>query len=842
MKNLIISTLLITLLLSLPLHAQVAPDFLTLPYYSVADVDNAFSTFVNPAGLGIKNGYSHFIIAPIDENEKNYDFGLVLGGQFFGFTCEFIRNDLTANRNRYTTGFGLGKEWLYGGVAYSWTSGLDRQNNWDAGVIVRPLRFISFGAVVHGINQPRVFDKYLNKNTLTSPGCDLGVAFRPLWLLHNSLNWFGNRLTFNADAKLRKYDYTYLQSGMIDINNTDNYDENIEWYFGANVEILPGVIGNFTYSPELEEGPHQHDEKFVAGVTIKIGIEETGYISDKENGTGWVGFTELYHPTILKKKHERFVKIKLQGSLIEYQSDNSIWRPKQRTLYELIRQIERYGEDPDIAGIVIRFDNFSAGWAKLQEIREALLDFEYSGKSVVAYLENCGNGGYYIASVADQVFMNPVGRLNLSGLAVHSMYLRGTLDWIGINPQFTRTGRYKTAMDQYTRENMSNGEREALDYVLDELFDIYIKDIADGRGYIEEQMLELIDDGPFTAADAFSAGLVDSLIYDDQIEDVLKYFFNKKVTLITEKKQEKYIKPDYTWYDLREKTVAIIFATGAITTGESSEGGLFSGKTMGSSTMMRAIRKAREDKKVKAIVLRIDSPGGSVLASDIIMREVKRCGEDENPKPVIVSMSDVAGSGGYYIACMADTIIAMSGTITGSIGVISGKMSFNDLFKKLKIKSETLTRGKHADMWNIDHSFTDEEWTKLNKETNQYYQTFLERVAEGRDLEIYDVDSVAQGRIWTGEQAADRKLVDLTGGLAFAIQVAAQSANIREGESFRIKLLPSGYDFDLGNEFMSAAMRNMPENLQKLVGVLNTETNWEDGESLLLMPYTIEIE
>ncbi|NQU06145.1 MAG: S49 family peptidase, partial [Calditrichaeota bacterium] len=445
------------LLFALPLHAQVAPDFLQLPHYSVANVDNAMSLVINPAGLGIKNGQSIFVLAPFKEKTVAGDFGFAYGGQLTGFSSEFIRNGISGNRNKYTTGFGLGWKWLYMGAAYAWTSGLDRQNNWDVGAIARPLRFISLGAVARGINQPRVFDQHLNQNMLSSVGWDLGIAFRPFAILNRINAGFGNRITLNADVKLRKYDYTLRNTRTRIIYNlpsivfeTDNYQENVEWRFGADVEIIPGITGSVDYSPEVKEGVHQQDEQLFAGLTMNFGVIQTGarQSNPDRSGVAWVGVTELYHPTMLKERHERFVEIKLRGSIIEYQDERVWWRPRQRTVYELIRKIEAYGEDPDVAGIIIRLENFSAGWAKLQEIRDALLEFEYTGKSVVAYLENCGNGGYYIASVADQIFMNPVGSLNLTGLVAHSMYLRGTLDCIGINAQYATTGRYKTATDQ----------------------------------------------------------------------------------------------------------------------------------------------------------------------------------------------------------------------------------------------------------------------------------------------------------------------------------------------------------------------------------------------------------
>ena len=825
------------------LHAQVAPDFLLLPHHSVATTDNALSPVINPAGLGIRHGHSVYLVAPYQQKAGLGDWGIALGGEHLGFVGEFKRNDALSIRNRYTLGFGFGRKFLYLGSAYSWTKGVDRQNKWDIGCIIRPLRFVSFGAVVRCLNQPRVFDRFLRANIKSSVGWDLGLAFRPLAIFNSTNRGYGNRITLTADANLRKYSYTLSEGGSISPSDVDEYLDNISYKFGATIELAPGVRGYLEYLPDVREGLHAHDEQYSAGLTLFVGIVEAGVQQRTEtrDGLAWLGATRFSHPTILKKHREKFVELRLKGPLVEYQSASSWWQPRYRTLYSVIRKIERYSEDPDVSGIVLRLENFTAGWAKLQEIRDALLDFMYTGKSVVVYLETCGNGGYYLASVADHIFMNPVGHLGLTGLSAHTMFMRRTLDWVGLDPQYASSGRYKSASDSYTREEMSDAQREALNSILDELFKEFIADIAEGRGYIEEQVRDLINDGPFTAADAFSAGLVDSLVYDDEIEDVLRAFFGSKTTLIAEKKHDWKVELNDTWDDLREKSIAIIFCSGEITPGESSEGNLFSDETMGSTTIASALRKARENKCIKAIVLRIDSPGGSLLASDIILREVKRCRDGDDRKPVIVSMSDVAGSGGYYIACMADTIIAMAGTITGSIGVVSGKMTYHNLLKKLKIGTETINRGNHADMWSGERSFTDEEWEKLKRETDQYYRNFVELVAEGREMDTSAVNEVAQGRIWTGSQAAEKGLVDLNGGLELAIQIAALAGNIREGESFCIKMFPRGYEIGIGSSFLNVMMREMPESIQRFVGIIEEETRWEAGEPLLLMPYKIEI-
>ena len=828
--------------------AQVASSFLSLPPHSVATTDNALSPVINPAGLGIRNGQSIYLTAPYLEKADFGDWGFALGGSGLGFVGEFVRNDVQQNRNRYTFGFGLGRGIIHVGTAYSWTKGVDRENRWDIGLIARPFRFISLGAVVRGVNSPRVRDEFRSRlNARQAVGWDLGAALRPFAIFGPSVGKYGNRLTISADAKLRYDPETVLKANealTVWIDNEDGYFENINYKFGASIEIVPGITGNLDYLPEVKYGMHAHDVEFHAGLSLNFGRMEIGGQQREDGGSGvsWICRTIYYQPTVLKKTAEKFVEIRLEGPLVEYQGDVPWYLPRDRTLYRLIRQIEKYGEDPDVAGIVLRFDGFRAGWAKLQELRDALLEFMYTGKSVVAYLESCGNGTYYLASAADHIFINPVGEVGLTGLSAHTVFIRRTLDIFGIDPQFAHIGRYKSSSEMYDRDDMSDSQREELDFVLDELFDEFVFGIADGRGYIDAQVRELIDDGPFNAADAYSAGLVDSLVYEDELEDVLKYFFSDRTVLIKEQKHDRRLTIHDEWHDLRTRSIAIVYGSGTIVRGKSSEGGLFSEETMGSGTIVRALRKAHEEKSVKGIVFRIESPGGSMLASEEILREVKRCTEGDDRKPIIVSMSDVAGSGGYYIGCMADTIIAQPGTITGSIGVITGKMTYNRLQGKLGISTETLTRGRHADMWGGHRSFTDEEWEKLHRDVDHYYRTFLERVAEGRGMDTSEVSEVAQGRIWTGSQAVERGLVDMMGGLSLAVELAAYKAGLREGERFNIKMYPDRKDFDAGQELIGVILGRIPESLRQITSILSKETLWEDGEPLLLMEYRVEIE
>jgi len=262
---------------------------------------------------------------------------------------------------------------------------------------------------------------------------------------------------------------------------------------------------------------------------------------------------------------------------------------------------------------------------------------------------------------------------------------------------------------------------------------------------------------------------------------------------------------------------------------------------MGSKTMSKAIKNARDNKDVEAIVFRVDSPGGSALASELITREVKRTTEGDDKKPFIVSMSDVAGSGGYYVACHADSIVAMPTTITGSIGVVSGKFNYAELQKKIKLKHETLRRGEHADMYAGYRSFTDEEWDKLRDHIDQFYQAFIGQVADGRGMDTSAVNAVGQGRIWSGKAAEKNGLIDRTGGLDLAIDMAARAAGIKDGEEFNVKIYPKGGQLTLTAALEGATRTLLPESVIKVAKMFSNETQWKDGEVLYVMPYEMDI-
>ncbi len=804
----------------------VPPTFFSLPQHSVAATDGSLSILANPAGLGISNGSSTMLMLPYQKETQFGDWGFALKDDGFGFSAEVFNHD-DINQRRYTWGLGGGDDGFYMGFGYSWTTGIDRKNNWDFGVLSRPMRCVSFGAVARGINQPEINGEKSNV------GYDLGLAFRPLAPFGPIGNNYGDRLTISADFNLRRFDET-------DIFTEEGYFDEMGMKIGVQAVILPGIVAHVDYLPEVK-GNLARPEEIIGGLSFSFGNSGFGsHHRSSGTGTAFVNFSDQKEKTILKKKSEKFVKLNLRGTIVE-QNRGGFFSKPSRTIRNFNKLMKKLTDDPEVEGIYLKMEGFGAGWAKMQEMRDALVKFKEAGKQIVVYAESLGNGTFYLASVADRIYMPPTGSLHLTGLAAHMQFLRGTLDWIGVEPQLEHIGKYKSASDMLTRDNMSDAQAEATNAILDDIYDVFVNAVAEGRGKTVEEVKNLFDEGPFSDNEALESGLIDKLVYEDEIEDLIKELADGEPAIQKEFMYKMWREKNTEWEDFRKKSIAIIYGTGGITSGKSSSGGLFGGETMGSVTISKAIKAARENKDVDAIVFRVDSPGGSALASELITREVIRTTEGDDKKPFIVSMSDVAGSGGYYVACQADSIVAMPTTITGSIGVISGKFNYGEFQKKLKLNHETLRRGEHADMYAGYRSFTDEEWVKLRDHIDQFYQTFISQVADGRGMDTSAVNAVGQGRIWSGKAAEENGLIDRTGGLDLAIDMAARAAGIKEGEKYNTKIYPKGGISEL-NELLEGAVRTvLPESVVKVANMIGNETKWADGEVLYVMPYEVDI-
>jgi len=456
-------------------------------------------------------------------------------------------------------------------------------------------------------------------------------------------------------------------------------------------------------------------------------------------------------------------------------------------LNDLLANIHKAKTDENISGIYIEIGYLSAGFATLEEIRNALLDFKESGKFITTYSEVYTQRAYYIASVSDDICIYPEGAIELKGLNSTITFYTDALKKIGVEPQIIRHGKFKSAVEPFMLTEMSAANREQTELYIGSIWDEYVDNVAEDRGLTNERLNEIINNFEIrNPKDALNLGLVDRLCYRDQLQNHLSTLM--KETKYSEVKfisLNKYQKVNYenARAKFKKDKIAVIYAQGEIRSGEGSE------TIIGSERISKALRKAREDDKVKAIVLRVNSPGGSALASDVIWRESKLAQE---VKPVIVSMGDVAASGGYYIACAADKIYASPNTITGSIGVFGILMSFEELYtEKIGLTFDQVKTNRFADLGNTTRPLTKEEYTIIQESVVEIYETFTSKVAEGRNMSQRNVDAIGQGRVWSGVNAMDINLIDEYGGLNDAIKGAAELAEL---DDYRVYELPEQKD------------------------------------------------
>lgn len=476
-------------------------------------------------------------------------------------------------------------------------------------------------------------------------------------------------------------------------------------------------------------------------------------------------------------------------------------------------------------------------WAKVQEVHDAIVDFRKSGKQAIAFLEYVGEKEYFIATACDRIVLMPGASLDLNGLATYEVFLRGTLDKIGLYPDILHIGDYKTAYNSLTEKGFTPAHREATESMTRDLYDQLVRAIADGRKKSEDEVRALIDEGPFTPDEALRVGLVDDLAYADQVDELA--LGGQSLTRL---QAEDYVNVTPRSLGLnRGPRIAVIYATGVIAAGRGGYDPL-AGNVLGADTIIKHIKDARKDRSVRAIIVRIDSPGGSATASDAIWRELVLTRDENKDRPLVVSMSDLAASGGYWIAMASPYIVAQPGTLTGSIGVITGKFVTGGVYEKLGANIDGVSFGKNANIASPARPFSDTERAKIEAMMQDTYDVFVEKAAQARNMPPEKLDAVAQGRVWTGRQAKAIGLVDELGGLAQAIAAAKQRAKIAADADVEVVVFPprrSVYEL-LSQGFRSEEsllkVLALPADERRVLGTLAAPLLFRTGEPLALMP------
>lgn len=494
--------------------------------------------------------------------------------------------------------------------------------------------------------------------------------------------------------------------------------------------------------------------------------------------------------------------IELKGGYAEGPAMMGLFGDVTESLAEAIGRLDNAAKDDAVTGVVLKIDGPSIGRGKLNEFRQAISRVKAKGKKVVAYLDSAGGGDYLVAAGCDEVVMPESGVLMLLGVRSEVSFYKNLFDMVGLKAEMLRVGEYKSAAEPYSRTEMSKEFREELEQVLGDFYDQMVEQVATGRGLTAEKVKAAIDNGPHTAAAAKELGLITRVAYEDELPGILKG--NKADTTIKFAKRygKKKIDTDFSGFagmvkmmnmlmgmepqarSSKNPKIAVIHATGMIMPGASSTDFL-GDSTLGSDTLVKAIEKASSDPTVKAIVLRVDSPGGSALASDLIWRALEKV-----EKPIVASMGDVAGSGGYYIAMGADTIFAEPGTITGSIGVVGGKIALEGLYNKIGITTSVVAHGKNSGINSMTTGFTDSERTAMTKLLLDIYKQFTEKAAKGRKMEYAKLEKLARGRIYSGATALKLGLIDKLGTLEDAVEHAKELAKLGPDDKVERLILP----------------------------------------------------
>ncbi len=459
------------------------------------------------------------------------------------------------------------------------------------------------------------------------------------------------------------------------------------------------------------------------------------------------------------------------------------------TMTAFVDTLRKAKADPRIGAVLLKITGFTSPfWGKVQEMRNAVLDFKASGKPVYAFLEYGAERDYYLATAADKVILMPSSPLQLTGVATYELFLRGTMDLIGVFPDLHHIGNYKTAVNTFTETGYTPAHKEMDASLNRSLYDQLVRAVAESRGKTDEEVRRLIDEGPFLPDHALKAGLVDEVAYEDEARDQIHAVVEGEDDRDIDADDYARVSPGSVGLG-RGPRIGVIYATGAITGGRSGYDPL-NGAAVGSDTLIEYIRRAKKDSSLRAVIVRIDSPGGSATASDAIWRELVLAKTTPSERPLIASMSDLAASGGYYIAMAADAIVAQPATLTGSIGIFGGKYVTGGLYGKAGARIDSTSDGRNAEIESPARRFTPTEAKKLEEQLQAFYDQFIERVARSRKKTPEEIHAVAQGRVWTGQQALQNGLVDALGGLDRALALAKERAKIPADTDVELVVFP----------------------------------------------------
>jgi len=706
-------------------------------YQPAASVYGSEAVWVNPAGLGRFSVDGLQVMADYYDRSFARSWGVLAQREHLAAAYRVADNGLSEDYKQYifATGFspqrqlsmGFSYQYYSDGPGYyrklhSWTLALQSQQS-------GPFRW---GAVWSNLNRSRVAGRR------TEIEQRLSLAYRP----------FGEKLTIAADMFL----------------STKTRLSNADYVYHAEITPSPGVYIN---------GYVDSHRNFQVGMRVNLLHYFVGSKSRFSRGGGERGTTvfggwySLRQPSPVKPRPKQ-LSMSLSGSLPENPPQPMLGHRVVPYATQLL-SIYRAAEDPSVSALMVKIRDASFGFAKAQELREAFSYFRSRGKRLFCFLAAPSNLGYYLASIADIIVIPPVSQLNLVGLRAELTFYAGTLEKLGVKIDLLRIGDYKSAAESYTNREASAENREQINRLLDDWSDQFVTDIGSARNLTPDSVRRIIDNGPFTSAEARDYRLVDLLCYEDQLDSCLKL---RQTTPLLTYAADTLIGSDWS----RKPVLAIVVAEGEITSDAGDISPLGQPGEVTPRWLARGMKAAKDDRRVQGVLFRVNSPGGSALASDEIYHQVEGTA---SRKPLVVSIANTAASGGYYISMSARKIFALPATSTGSIGIYGGKADFSGLHQKLALGKELYTRGRFAGMMSAIRPFTDDERQKYFGHLKAFYGRFVDLVAGNRRISSDSVDALGRGRVWTGREAVANGLVDDLGGLKQALDHLAQTQHLK---------------------------------------------------------------
>jgi protease-4 len=791
-------TLVTVMAVAAALAATARADILSDPWIrggsSVALNDDATAVFVNPAGLGMYDEQNWYgALSMSGKAASRIALAVKAGALGFGYDRQYLwepgaeagsglvpSNDAV---DTYTIGLALAEErrWSVGfdyRMIHSQFGDEETAGTWDAGIMVRPWEFLSVGGALRNISEPDF--------GAGTAGGDCACGTRMSYVAGLALRPMGNRLTLMADAALER------EADLEDAIYTAGLEARV-----IDGITLRGSIQSFPEGDDREQemsaGLWFNTTYFGAGASYRTLDAAVDDIITYEVG----GSVERMAPIFMSRGG--VAEIKVEGPLTDFRSGWSLFGRPGASAQGMIREIRRAAKDPSVDVILLRIRPLGGTFlggpsAMVQEIRDEIVRArEEHGVETVAFLEYGGSTQeYFLASAADAIVMDPTSGIEGIGNYVNVMRFTGTSEKIGIEWDYFSAGKYKSTFHSIGAGPLTDDQRVEVQSLVDDNYEEILKAVMAGRSMSRDEAEALCDGRMFSPPQAMDAGLVDELgDYEDARASAVRLATGEA----PEDPEEASTLNIGCWRDkaydwVHGPTIAVVGAYGAIDVGKGGHDPIRGGQSIGSETLVKALKRARKDPNVKAVILRVDSGGGSALASDIIWRETLKVAEE---KPFIVSMADIAGSGGYYIAMGAERIFVEPLTITGSIGVVGMKPSLEPLYQKVDATYETFKSGEYADMWGTHRRATPDEAAMAEDMIDWFYDVFTEKVAEGRHMPVEKIREIAEGRVYTGNQAVEVGLADELGGLSAAIDYACRKLGVerddalvvyyREGES-----------------------------------------------------------